>query len=227
MKWLYKLEYKYGRYCIPNLMFIIAVGQGMVYLANMFVPAAGIINKLMLYWPMVAQGQIWRLVTFVFVPLQSRDILLLVISLYFYYFLGKTLENTWGSFKFNVYYLLGMLGAILASAVIGPLGVITTTYLNLSLFFAFAMLYPDMQVLLFFIIPVKIKYLALISAALNLFSFIFGTWGDRAAIVMALVNFFIFFGGNFIKMVQQEIRYGKTRRAWRNQNQNRGGPRGW
>ncbi|MEG2037795.1 MAG: hypothetical protein RRZ93_07380, partial [Ruthenibacterium sp.] len=71
MKWLDKLENKYGRFCIPNLMLVIVIGQGMVFLANLFAPAAGIIGRLALIWPFVLQGQIWRLITFVFVPSDS------------------------------------------------------------------------------------------------------------------------------------------------------------
>ncbi|MEG0769252.1 MAG: rhomboid family intramembrane serine protease [Ruthenibacterium sp.] len=225
MKWLYKLENKYGRFCIPNLMLVIVIGQGMVFLANLFAPAAGIIGRLALIWPFVLQGQIWRLITFVFVPSDS-SVLFLLISLYFYYFIGHTLENTWGAFKFNVYYLLGVLGAIVAAVLAGAA---TTTYLNLSLFFAFAMLYPDMQVLLFFVFPIKMKYLAYVSAGLTLLSVLTGSWMDRACILMALVNFFIFFGGDFTTRVKQEIRYGKTRRAWKSQNRNQNGSNrgGW
>ena len=109
-------------------------------------------------------GEVWRLFTFVFIP-QSTSPLGLVLTLYFYYLIGNTLENTWGDFQFNVYYLCGMLGAILAAALTGY-G--TSYYINLSLFFAFAMLYPDFQVLLFFIIPIKMKYMALFSGALCL-----------------------------------------------------------
>lgn len=91
-----------------------------------------------------------------FLPSASTPISLL-LTLYLMWLIGHTLEQSWGDFRFNVYYLLGVLGAILA-AVITRWG--TTYYLNLSLFFAFAMLYPEMRLLLFFIIPVKIKWLA-------------------------------------------------------------------
>lgn len=216
MKWLYKLEYKYGRFCIPNLMLYIVIGQAFVYLADMFTYGA-FSGFLTLYWPGVLQGQVWRLLTFIFVP-QSGSMLSLLISLYFYYFIGSTLENAWGSFKFNVYYLCGILGAILAAIITG-MGF--NMYLNLSLFFAFAVLFPDMQVLLFFIIPIKVKYMALFSGALYLFYIIIGSWAVRASIVASLLNFFLFFGGNFINTVKQELRYRKTRNAWRNQNQNK------
>ena len=113
--------------------------------------------------------------------------------------------------------VVGVLGAILAAAVTGW-G--TTYYLNLSLFFAFAMLYPEMRLLLFFIIPVKVKWLALFSGVLCLFGFVFGTWADRLSVLFSLLNFLIFFGGDFWRMAKQELRYAKNRRAWRNAGRN-------
>ena len=214
MKWVYKLERKFGHICIPNLMMVIIVGQAMVYIASIPSPAIGLVSKLALYWPAVMQGQVWRLVTFIFIPSASSPIALL-LALYFYYLIGHTLEQTWGDFRFNVYYLLGMLGAILAAALTGS-G--TTYYLNLSLFFAFAILYPDFQVLLFFIIPLKMKYLALFSAALCLIDFLFGGWSTKAAVLLALANFLIFFGGEFWHTAKREMGYWKTRRAWKNNN---------
>lgn len=216
MKWLYKLERKFGRYCIPNLMMIIIIGQGMVYLANMLNPSIGIASKLALVWPLVMRGEIWRIFTFIFVP-QMGSLFALVISLYLYYIIGHTLENEWGDFKFNVYYLCGVLGAIAASVVTG-FG--TNMYLNLSLFFAFATLYPTFELLIFFILPVKMKYLAYVAAVYYVLMFLVGGWGDKAAIVLSLVNYFIFFGGDFFKQMIQEAKYAKTRRAWRNNNSN-------
>ena len=89
------------------------------------------------------------------------------------------------------------------------------SYLNLSLFFAFAVLYPDFQVMLFFILPVKIKYLALIDAAYFVLMLIVGDWATRAAILLSLVNFILFFGGDFIRMIRQQAGYQKTRRNFR------------
>ncbi|MEG2435544.1 MAG: rhomboid family intramembrane serine protease [Ruthenibacterium sp.] len=216
MNWIDKLERKYGRFCVPNLMLVIIVGQGMVFLANLLNPGIGIISKFTLFWPAVMRGEIWRLITFIFVP-SAGSVFALIITLYFYYFIGHTLENTWGDFKFNVYYLCGMLGIIIASVIMG-MG--TAYYINMSLFFAFAMLYPDMQVLLFFIIPVKMKYLAFASAALTLLDFLTGDGATKMSIIFSLLNFLLFFGGDFLRTVKQEIKYAKTRKMWKQQNQN-------
>jgi membrane associated rhomboid family serine protease len=214
-KWLYKAEYKYGKYCIPNLMLVIVIGQAMVYVADMFAPSAGLSSTMALFWPSVMQGQLWRVFTFLFVPQTSSSVIWLLISLYFYYFLGTTLERTWGDFKFNVYYFCGAIGAVVAAALTGY-G--SNFYLNLSLFLAFAMLYPDMQVLLFFIIPVKVKYLAWIYAAVCAFNFVIGGMTARVSIIFSLINFFLFFGSDFFTSVKTYFKYSKTRRQWRNNN---------
>ena len=200
--------------CIPHLMLVIIAGQAMVYLANLLNPDILLLSRFSLNWAAVMHGEVWRLFTFVFIP-QSTSPLGLVLTLYFYYLIGNTLENTWGDFQFNVYYLCGMLGAILAAALTGY-G--TSYYINLSLFFAFAMLYPDFQVLLFFIIPIKMKYMALFSGALCLIDLLMGGWSTRAAVLLSLANFLLFFGGDFFRTVKQEIKYHKTRRTWQNQN---------
>lgn len=217
MKWLYKLERRFGRLCVPNLMLVIVAGQAMVYLLDLLTPAVRLTSVLRLVWPYVLQGQVWRLFTFIFVP-DAGDPLSLVLMLYLYYLIGHTLENTWGDFKFNVYYLCGMLGAIAGAAITGS-G--SGYYLNLSLFFAFAMLYPDFQLLLFFIIPIKIKYLALFSGALCLIQFVSGSMADRMGLVFSLVNFLLFFGRDFWSGAKKEITYYKNRRSWqKNQHNN-------
>ena len=107
MKWVYKLERKFGRICIPHLMLVIIAGQAMVYLANLLNPDILLLSRFSLNWAAVMHGEVWRLFTFVFIP-QSTSPLGLVLTLYFYYLIGNTLENTWGDFQFNVYYLCGM-----------------------------------------------------------------------------------------------------------------------
>ena len=215
MKKLYKLEYKYGRFALPNLMLILMTGQAMVYLADMLSMNVSISSMLSLYWPAVMQGQVWRLVTFVFVPLASTPFLVFIF-LYCYYFIGHTVEQHWGDFRFNVYYLSGMLFAILGAALTGY-G--TTNYLHLSLFFIFAALIPDAQMMLFFIIPVKAKYLSVFSGVICLVDFVRGSLPLRMAILMALANFLLFYGDDVFRNIKKEIQYSKTRKAWRN-NQN-------
>ena len=206
MKWVYKLERKFGRICIPHLMLVIIAGQAMVYLANLLNPDILLLSRFSLNWAAVMHGEVWRLLTFVFIP-QSTSPLGLVLTLYFYYLIGNTLENTWGDFQFNVYYLCGMLGAILAAALTGY-G--TSYYINLSLFFAFAMLYPDFQVLLFFIIPIKMKWLAIIDALYFVYAIIQDFSAGMGLMsflpLVALLNYFLFCGGELFHSVMPRRR---------------------
>lgn len=220
MKWLYKLEYKYGKHYIHRLMTIIIVGMVIVYFVNMAAAVSGFnfIDLITLNRTAIFQGQVWRLVTFVFVP-PSENIFWLIIGLYFYYIIGTSLENMWGGFRFNLYYLFGMIGAIVASLIVGSS---FNVYLNLSLFLAFATLAPDTSFHLFFILPIKAKWMALAYAAFLviqlIFAFIAGPYTGLVALVslvLSLVNYFIFFGKTMVETIKEQIRIMKNRRNWR------------
>lgn len=214
MKWLNRLEYKYGRRAIPHLMYMLSGVMLAVYLLDLFLPGAPVQSLLALDMGLVAQGQIWRLITFIFLPPSSSPLWIL-FNLYFYCLLGNALESEWGSFRFNVFYLCGIIGTILAAVITGY-G--TNHFLNLSLFLAFAALYPDFELLLFFFIPIKVKYLALIDLVYYAGALVFGTWSSRAAIVMSLLNVVLFFGGDFLRGLKQRAGYWKTRRNFRKYN---------
>lgn len=212
-KYLNKLERKMGRLAVPYLMYVVSAVTLAVYLIELLVPSAQLSSWLSLNFAQVMRGQVWRLVTFVFIP-QTTNIFWLLIELYFYCFIGNALEREWGTFKLNVFYFFGMVGAIVAAAITGY-GY--NVYLNLSLFFAFAILYPDEEVLVFFILPVKMKYLAIVDAVFFGIRLIFGSWVERAAVIMSLINVIIFFGPSFFETVKSQMHYGKTRRNFRKQ----------
>ena len=167
------------RFGIPNLMRVIVAGNVAVYILMLLTQAndANALSFLTYNLNALLHGEVWRIVTFVFVPGYSSPLSLL-ISLYFYYWIGTTLERQWGTAKFNLYYLSGMLltvlGVVLASLITGNyyLTAAGTGYVNLSMFFAFAFLFPDTTVLLFFILPIKMKWLAYLDAALFAFDII-------------------------------------------------------
>lgn len=149
MNFLDKMERKYGRYAIQNLpMFIIATYVA-GYVLELLTP--GMFAYLTLEPYYILHGQIWRLVTWVLIPPSSLDIFT-VIMLFFYFSIGRTLEQTWGAFRFNVYIFSGLLftvlGAFLLYALTGAVGIIgyyfSTYYINMSIFLAFALTYPDM-----------------------------------------------------------------------------------
>lgn len=203
MNTLSKLERKFGKYAIPNLMYYIIILYGVGVAVQMINPQF-YIEYLMLDARAILHGQIWRIVTFMIWP-PSSDIFFNLIAIYLYYNLGTTLERVWGTFRFNVYFFMGVLGHVLAAIIIylmtGSVYPLTTDYLNFSLFFAFAATFPDMQFLLFFVIPVKAKWLALFNGAYFMYGLVFGNPVTRVAIFMSLLNFVIYFamsrGGRF------------------------------
>ena len=202
-RFLQKMEYKFRRYAVTNLMSIIIFGMALVVVfdglsfASIGAPMEG---ALMFNRQAIMQGQIWRIITFIFIPIPS-SLLFIVFVLYFYWLIGQTLEREWGAFKFNVFYFSGVIFAAIPGFIFGGT---TNYYLNMSLFFAFALLYPNFQLLLFFIIPIKIKVLAIIDAvlfAIDLFSPKTPVY-RKAALLLAVLNIIIFFGGDFFTTVR-------------------------
>ena len=158
MNLLQRLNRKFGRLSIPHLMIVISAGMAAVFVANLLFPQYGILQLIDLDFAMVRRGQIWRLVSFLLVP-PSTSLFWIFFNLYFNCLIGEALEREWGSFCFTTFYLIGTVAAIVAGWITGY-GY--NTYLNLSLFLAFAMFYPNFQVMVFFFIPIQVKYLALI-----------------------------------------------------------------
>ncbi|SHI35028.1 rhomboid family protein [Parasporobacterium paucivorans] len=168
MKLIEKLERKFGRYAIKNLTYYIMGAYIIGWLIQLTAPQ--VYNAyLSLNAEAVLHGQIWRILTFLVNP-PSSSMIFMIFTLYLYYFIGTSIERAWGAFRFNLYYFTGVIFHVIAAVIIFLLfGVnydLGTYYLNMSLFLAFAALYPDMQLLLFFIIPVKIKWLALLDIIL-------------------------------------------------------------
>ena len=189
-----KLERKFGKYAIPNLMYYVVI----LYAIGIFVcwqSPAFYFNYLMLDARAILHGQIWRIVTFLMWPLSNNPILN-VLVIFCYYNLGHTLEYVWGSFRFNVYFFMGIFGHVLAAVIIyllfGMVYPLTPEYLNFSLFFAYAATFPDAQFLLFYVIPIKAKWLALFNGVYFIYGLIFGGTAMRIAIVMSLLNFILY-----------------------------------
>lgn len=189
------------RFGIPRLMIFIVIGNLLVWLFSRMDTTSTLYSLLYFDPAMFCRGQVWRLLTFALIP-SSSGILWLAISLYFYYFIGTSLENAWGAGKFTIYYFSGLLLTALYSLILYWIGgvrvPVSATYLNLSLFFAFATLWPEQQVLLFFLIPVKMKWLALVDAAFFLLQIVSllaaGKVGLALVPVVAMVAYLVFCG---------------------------------
>ena len=210
-----KFEKKFGKYAIHNLTMVLIMCYVAGYVIELMGSAAG--NNLLGFLTLdpyrILHGQIWRLVTWVIVPPDSLDIFT-IIMLLFYYNLGTALERTWGTYRYNVYIFSGMLFTIAGSFLcMGVLYLLTggmatetasvvfysgsyafsTYYINLSIFLAFAATYPDMQVLLMFVIPVKVKWMGILDAILMVYTVIAGNLFTKFAVVASLLNFVIFY----------------------------------
>lgn len=204
-----KLEKRIGKFCIRNLMIYIIAMNAVVFLMAYLFPELNIVSRLALVPELVLKGEVWRLVTFLFIPMSFHPFWI-IFTLYFYYMIGTSLEHEWGAFKFNVYYFIGVLGTI-AGAFLGGLG--TSMFLNLSLIFAFAYLFPNYQIMIFFFFPVKIKYLALFYAAGLVFTFALMPIVGLITVLGSAVNFILFFW----KDIYYRIRF--NRKAYMNQKE--------
>ena len=217
LNWFYRLQRKMRWLAIDNLMIYVTVTMLAVFLMETLL-RFDLTSWLVFRRDLVLQGQIWRLFSFVVIPPES-SILFIILSLYFCYFIGNSLEQTWGAPQFTFYYLCGVVATIIAGLLAGGA---SNTYLNLSLFFAFAQLFPDYQILLFFVLPVKVKYLAYINWFFFILSFVgsllIGQWAICASILASLLNFFLFFGKDLWGDFQNWRRFGGQRRRFRKEN---------
>jgi len=194
MKLLEKLDRKYSKFAIQNLMMYIVCANALVFVLDLLTRDS-LINRLALNRADVFSGEVWRIFTFVMIP-PSTSIIFIALILYFYYFIGQTLEREWGSFKFNVFYFLGILIMIVSSLLFGTIAQVS--YLNLTLFLAFATLYPNYEIRVYLILPVKVKYLAYLSAGFLLLTFLTGGLSTKISIMAGLANYFIFFGKELV-----------------------------
>lgn len=216
--WISQFCYKHPNFGIPNLMMYIAVGNVAIGLIDNF-SAYPLSSALFFFRPAILHGEIWRLISFIFVPITGdfgilnftvpgTSFFMTVLSAYFYYWIGSLLEREWGTAKFNCFYFSGVVLNIIFGMI---MGVSSIAYVNMSMFFAFAVLFPNMQVLFMFILPVKVKWLAWIDAAYFalqvLLSLLGGNLLGALLPVIAILNFIVFFWTN----ITDEIAW---RRGW-------------
>lgn len=201
MSFLDKMERKFGRYAIQNLSLYMIITYVAGYVIQSFAPA--MLGYLTLEPALILRGQVWRLVSWILIPPYELDIFT-IITLYFYYSIGNTLERTWGAFRYNVYIFSGILMTIVGSFILnivlgGAVGygvVFSTYYISLSIILAFTACYPNMQVLLMFIIPLKMKWLGIFYGIMLVLELISAPIYMKIVIICSLMNFIVFFFGN-------------------------------
>lgn len=227
------MEKKFGTYAISNLMYYIII-------INIIGALIGYINSniyvyfLSLDFRQIFHGQVWRLITFILEPSVSStaDIFFLAIKLYLYYMIGNALERSWGAFRFNMYYFSGIILTILGSLIVflmtGNSISIGLNYVYQAMFLAFAALYPNMELLLFFILPIKVKWLGILYGLILAFEVIkllgAGAFAYAFCIVIAMGNFLLFFllSRDYRRISPKEI---KRKQTFKNEMRQNGGTR--
>lgn len=256
MNFLNKLEKKLGRFAIPNLALYLIICYAFGYVITLANPQ--FVHWISLNPFYIMQGQIWRIISWVLIPPSSSNVLFVAIMCLFYFSIGRSLEQTWGTFYFNAYIFGGIFITVIAAFIMAGVMCIgvnfdalstpqmssffgvdngngmailayfyeeiypifrvsfSTYYINMSMFLAYAMTYPDMQVLLMFIIPIKVKWLGVAYGVMLTYEIVMaliqGGWYIAVAIVASLLNFGIFF---LLTMRNRPHRTAKQARAAR------------
>ncbi len=226
MTLLDKLERRLGFLAVPGLIRIVVAFTALVYVLTFI--NQEFLSMLDLNPARIRQGEVWRLVTYLFIPRSIAQPgavlqpLWVVMALWFLWYIGERLEPAWGAFRLTLYFLVGMLGTTVAAFLFGAQ--FSNTMLASSLFFAFAWFYPDEIIYVLFVLPMKIKWLAWISAALLVFGFASSPNSYRMALLAAFANYFIFFGPEIFARVRHRQEVSGRRKRFEVQTRSEGEP---
>ena len=198
MDLLTSLEKKLGRYALPNVTIYLVAGQTVFYLLFM----TGKLDRSVTYLSanLLRGGEWWRAVTFLFDP-PLQNPFFAFFAWYLFYLMGSALEEQWGAFRYNVFLLIGYLLTVAVSFLI-PAFPVSNAYIGGSVFLAFAWLYPDFIIQIFFVLPVRIKWLALLTWIYYGWSIVFNGWPNRLLILASIGNFLIFFARDILWSVK-------------------------
>jgi membrane associated rhomboid family serine protease len=197
MRLLDKLERRIGFIAIPGLIRAVVTLNVLVFILVYL--NKGFDSYLALDIARIRAGEVWRLITYIFVPQMSHPLMVL-IALWFLWFIGDGLERAWGPFRLTLYFLVGMIGTTVAALLSSSQ--FSNQMLFTTLFFAFAHFYPEEVIYVFFILPLKIKWIAWVYAAFLLLAFVTQSNSYRMALIAALSNYLIFFGPEVIQQVR-------------------------
>lgn len=226
-RWLDKIERRFGRFAVPNVTVALILGQVLLYILVRLQNRPDILANAILVPNLVLRGEVWRLVTFLFVP-PGMNLLFAFFFWYLFYIMGTALEQHWGAFRYNVFLLVGFVATIAVSFLTAQTRAAPSSNLFVqgSVFLAFAHVYPDFVLNLFFVLPIKIKWLALVAWLGYGYGFVTslasGNWIVALLIFASVANFVLFFGGDIIGRLRSKQR----RRAWETrQRQEKAKPR--
>lgn len=204
MSWLEKLERRCRRFAVPNLTGFLAGFQAALWLLIQVLPrqvGQGVILEGFLLIPAkVMEGEVWRLATFVFLPPGFG--ILAIFGIYLFWLMGTALEGHWGTVRYNFYVLVSVLATIAAAFLLPNGGAATNMFIDSSVFLAFAYLYPDFTLSIYFILPIRIKWLALLTWIGYAYVLIAGDWSGRAFVLASIFNFLLFFGRDIFRRMR-------------------------
>jgi hypothetical protein len=195
MQLLDTLERKFRRYAIPNMTVYLIAGQVLFFMFD--VSGRFILERVVLIPELVLAGEWWRLFTFLFIPPLSTYPILAFFAWYMFYLMGSALEGHWGAFRYNVFLLVGYIVTVAVSFLM-PMFPATNVFIGGSVFLAFAFLYPDFVLYILLIVPVKIKWLALLTWIGYAYQILFGNWSTRLLVLASISNFLLFFGRDIL-----------------------------
>jgi hypothetical protein len=198
MALLNRLERIFGRFAIPNISLYLVLGQVLFWSVTFL--GFFDLERIALLPLAVQAGEVWRLVTFLLLPPNSHPVFI-AFAWYMFWMMGSALEGYWGVFRYNLFIFLGWVLTV-AAAWLFPSIYATNVFLAGGVFLAFAFLNPDFEFLIFFILPVKIKWLALIQWVFYGYALVVGSWPVRLAVLASVGNFLVFFAGDLIQLIR-------------------------
>ena len=211
MNWIYRLERKLGRnFGVSNIMLYITATMLAFYVLWLII-MPGLYGLLFFSRELILSGEFWRIITFVLIPHNLGSPIFVLLTLFVAYRMGQNLEYVWGKARLTLYLIFGVLGAIIAGFITGGA---TNYYIFLSLILAFCYMNPNATFLLFFILPVRAKHIAMFSWLFYAWSFIRGDFSSRVALVFSLINFFLFFGPDVWRTMRQNYNIVRRRKQY-------------
>lgn len=219
MRFLDKLERRLGFIAIPGLIRIVVGFTALVYILTFLNPE--IFSILDLKPDRIRQGEVWRLITYIFIPRGIGGAGLLqplwvVFALWFLWYIGEKLEAAWGAFRMTLYFAIGMIGTTIAAFIFGAQ--FSNSMLAASIFFATAWFCPDEVIYVMFILPMKFKWLAWIAAAFLLLGFVSGPLSEKAAMTAAFANYLVFIGPEIFRQARHRQETSSRRKRFEGQS---------
>ena len=209
------LRNRFERFCfqhrhwgIPNLMLYITLGSALVYIFSMVTENYFLYEWLSFDRGLILQGQVWRLLSYA-ILMNSGNVFFTLIMLVCYYSIGRAMENVWGTFRFNLFYLSGILIMDIYCMIFNCYA--DVSYLNLSLFLGYATMYPDAQFVIMFIIPVKAWILGMVNLVIVLLGLLFDQFPYNLFSVLSIANYFLFFGKDVLRVIPMSWRVNFSR----------------